>query len=224
MSGSNRWPAAAEDARRLRDRIACVLRGRIEDGTYPVGSVFPARRLFAEELGVSRSTINSACRALAEEGYLLCFPGRGRGTVVLDPLHPPTGPAVVAPTGEARTESWPRPGSNRDTANHVAAEIRKRIADGTYPPARRIPSVLQLAAEFGARTWLVRQALTVLKEERLLYSHNPNGHFVDPDVRKARSTAAPVPQGAGATAVHHGDGDEPRGYVPLSPGGTGGVR
>ncbi|QDN54144.1 GntR family transcriptional regulator [Streptomyces sp. S1D4-20] len=224
MSGSNLRTAAAEDARTLRDRIASVLRGRIEDGTYPVGSVFPARRLFVEELGVSRSTIANACRALAEEGYLLCFPGRGRGTLVLDPLRPPTGPDVLARTNGDRQEMWSRPGSTQDTVDRIASEIRKRIADGTYSPGRRIPSVAQLAPEFSARTWLVREALAVLKEERLLYSQNPYGHFVDPDVSRARSTAALARQGAGASTVRHTCGDEPGGRLPFSQGGTGGVR
>ncbi|MEU3147010.1 GntR family transcriptional regulator [Streptomyces sp. NPDC006999] len=54
------------------------------------------------------------------------------------------------------------------------------MADCTYPPGQRIPSVAQLAAEFNARKWLVRQALDVLKEEGALYSLNPRGHFVCP--------------------------------------------
>jgi DNA-binding GntR family transcriptional regulator len=199
-----------------------VLRGRIEDGTYPVGSVFPSRRVFVEELGVSRSTIDSACRALAEEGYLLCRPGRG--TLVLDPLGPPTGPDVLARTGEDRQETWSRPGSTQDTIDRIASEIRKRIADGTYPPARRIPSMAQLAPEFSARTWLVREALAVLKKERLLYSHNPHGHFVDPDVSETRSTAGLARQGADALTEFHTNGDEPGRHIPLSRGGIGGVR
>jgi DNA-binding GntR family transcriptional regulator len=201
-----------------------VLRGRIEDGTYPVGSVFPARRLFVEELEVSRSTVDSACRALAEEGYLLCFPGRGRGTLVLDPLRPPTGPEVLARTDGDRQEMWSRQGSTQDTVDRIAAEIRKRIADGTYSPGARIPSVAQLAPDFGARTWLVREALAVLKKERLLYSHNPYGHFVDRNVSKAKSTAALARRGAGASTERHTSGDEPGGHAPLPQGSTGGVR
>ena len=188
MSGTVLEPGPAQGKERLPDRVAAVLRSRIDDGTYPVGSVLPPRPLLVEELGVSRSTIDHACRALREQGVLLTVPGRGRGTVVRDPLNPTTGPDVLARRSEGACETWPGRGSTRDTVERIAAAVRTRITDGTYQPGRRIPSVAQLAEEFSCRTWLAREALDALKGEGLLYSLSPKGHFVCPDAAGTRST------------------------------------
>ncbi|MFF4363494.1 GntR family transcriptional regulator [Streptomyces sp. NPDC001604] len=183
-------PVSANEARRLRDSVAVLILGRIKDGTYPVGTVLPARWLIAEELGVSRSTVDVACRALTGQGYLVGVPGRGRGTVVLDPLNPSAGPDVHARTSEGQCETWPGPGSNRDMLEHITAGIRQRIADGTYPTGQRIPSVAQIAAQSGTRTWLARQAVDALKAEGLLYCRNPKGHFVSADAVSASAPRA----------------------------------
>ncbi|WP_055522847.1 GntR family transcriptional regulator [Streptomyces graminilatus] len=187
MSGTDLTPVPAQGKELLPTRIAAVIHGRIEDGTYPAGSVLPPRPRLVEELGVSRSTVDHACRALRERGLLVSVPGRGRGTVVVDPLNPPTGPEVLARRGEGACETWPGRGSTRDTVDRITAAVRKRIADGTYRPGRRIPSVAELAEEFDCRTWLAREAVDVLKGEGLLYSLRPKGHFVCPDVAGARN-------------------------------------
>lgn len=82
---------------------------------------------------------------------------------------------------------WPGRGSTRDTIEHITAAVRKRIADGTYQPGQRIPTVAEFAKEFSCRRWLARTALGVLKSEGLLYSLNPKGHFVCSDVAAARN-------------------------------------
>lgn len=188
MSGADLASVPAQGKELLPDRVAAAIRGRIEDGTYPVGSVLPPRPLLVEELGVSRSTVDQACRALRELGLLVSVPGRGRGTVVLDPLDPPAGPEVLARRSEDECETWPGRGSTRDTIERITAAVRKRIAGGTYQPGRRIPSVAELAEEFSCRPWLAREALAALKGEALLYSLSPKGHFVCPDASGARST------------------------------------
>lgn len=60
------------------------LLARIEDGTYPVGSIIPAETELAEIYGVSRPTIRQALQLLVDAGYL--DRRRRRGTVVCDPL------------------------------------------------------------------------------------------------------------------------------------------
>jgi len=188
MSGTDLTPVPAQGKELLPTRIAAMILGRIEDGTYPAGSVLPPRPLLVEELGVSRSVVDQACRALRERGLLVSVPGRGRGTVVVDPLNPPTGPEVLARRSGGKCESWPGRGSTRETVARITRAVRKRIADGTYRPGGRIPSVAELAEEFGCRTWLAREAVDVLKGEGLLYSLSPKGHFVCPDAAGARST------------------------------------
>lgn len=180
MSEAKLGPVAAKDGQALRDTVAALIRGRIKGNKYPVGCLLPARPLLVAELGVSRSTVDSACRVLRNEGYLVSIPGRGRGTVVLDPLNPPTGPEVPVRRSEGHSETWYRPDANRDTVERIKAAIRNRIADGTYPPRQRIPSVARIVEEFTTSTSLARAALEVLKEEGTVYSRTPGGHFVSP--------------------------------------------
>ena len=61
------------------------LLARIEDGTYPVGSIIPSEMELAESYGVSRPTIRQALQLLADAGYL--DRRRRRGTVVCDPSN-----------------------------------------------------------------------------------------------------------------------------------------
>ena len=47
-----------------------LLRAQITDGTLPAGARAPSTRGLAAKLGVSRTTVTSACEQLAAEGYL----------------------------------------------------------------------------------------------------------------------------------------------------------
>lgn len=55
----------------------------------------------------------------------------------------------------------------RATPRHVliAATLRQRIADGTYPRGGRLPSEAQLCEEFGTSRGPVRQAVETLRQE-----------------------------------------------------------
>ncbi|MFD4578180.1 winged helix-turn-helix domain-containing protein [Streptomyces sp. NPDC058417] len=183
----------------LSGQVAAVIRSRIADGVYTVGSVLPPRPLLADELGVSRSTLDLACRALRNEGLLAVVPGRGRGTVVIDPLKPP-GREVLARRGAGEYEKWPGRGATRDTVERITAAIRKRIADGTYRPGGRIPTVTELAMEFGARTWLAREAVDSLREEGVVYCRRPAGHFVRPGAAARADGSMPTTRQSGGSA------------------------
>jgi len=50
-------------------KLARVLRARIEDGTYPFGSLLPSSRQLAAEHGVSTSTAGHALQVLVRHGY-----------------------------------------------------------------------------------------------------------------------------------------------------------
>lgn len=73
----------------------------------------------------------------------------------------------------------------------VAAVIRDRIDDGTYPPRGRVPSVQQLVEEFGIATATAAKVNVGLKKEGLVYTEIGMGSFVSPDapdiLRKARA-------------------------------------
>lgn len=67
---------------RTVDIIVDLLRRRILEGEYPIGSRLPAERKLAEELEVNRLTLRSGLRHLEAEGFLR--PHHGQGVVVLD--------------------------------------------------------------------------------------------------------------------------------------------
>ncbi|MDX2538570.1 MULTISPECIES: winged helix-turn-helix domain-containing protein [Streptomyces] len=60
----------------------------------------------------------------------------------------------------------------------VAEVIRQRIADGTYPPRTRVPSVMQLVDEFGIAQATAQKVLAGLREEGLIYTSPGLGSFV----------------------------------------------
>lgn len=60
----------------------------------------------------------------------------------------------------------------------VATVIRERIADGTYPPRTRVPSVIQLATEFGIAQATAQKVHQGLREEGLIYTEPGLGSFV----------------------------------------------
>lgn len=59
------------------------------------------------------------------------------------------------------------------------AVIAGRIADGTYPPDTRIPSVLQLADEFGIASATGQKVMRALRSEGLVRTEPGMGSFVN---------------------------------------------
>jgi len=60
----------------------------------------------------------------------------------------------------------------------VADVIRQRIADGTYPPRTRVPSVVQLATEFEIAQATAQKVHAGLRSEGLIYTEPGLGSFV----------------------------------------------
>ena len=60
----------------------------------------------------------------------------------------------------------------------VAAVIAERIADGTYPPGSRVPSVVELSAEFEIAASTAQKALAQLKKDGLIRAEVGLGSFV----------------------------------------------
>ncbi|GGL90144.1 hypothetical protein GCM10010129_37500 [Streptomyces fumigatiscleroticus] len=60
----------------------------------------------------------------------------------------------------------------------VAEVIRGRIEDGTYQPRTRVPSVMQIIAEFGIATATAQKVLQNLRKEGLIYTEPGLGSFV----------------------------------------------
>ncbi|MHC5703359.1 GntR family transcriptional regulator [Streptomyces sp. PKU-MA01144] len=60
----------------------------------------------------------------------------------------------------------------------IAAFLRERIESGAIPPGRRIPSLVELEAEFGVARDTLRKAVKVLKDEGLVETVTGMGVFV----------------------------------------------
>ncbi|MFQ6200697.1 GntR family transcriptional regulator, partial [Streptomyces sp. NPDC000405] len=52
----------------------------------------------------------------------------------------------------------------------VAEVIRGRIADGTYPPRTRVPSVMQLVDEFSVAQATAQKVHQGLRDDGLIYT------------------------------------------------------
>jgi GntR family transcriptional regulator len=79
------------DAAPKYERLIRIIRSRIEDGTYPPGTLLPSQHDLVREFGVSRPTVIEALRVLRQEGWLDTQTGRGsfvRGRVPLDVAEP----------------------------------------------------------------------------------------------------------------------------------------
>jgi GntR family transcriptional regulator len=63
-------------------------------------------------------------------------------------------------------------------SRQIAASLRDRIASGEYPPGSQLPSITDLAGEFGVATNTVRKALGILRDEGLIESVAGYGTFV----------------------------------------------
>ena len=62
--------------------LAAAVRGLLADGRLPLGVRLPAERELAEALGISRTTVSAAYRALRETGHLTSRRGAGSWTTL----------------------------------------------------------------------------------------------------------------------------------------------
>lgn len=68
--------------------------------------------------------------------------------------------------------------ADRSKWEQIADVLRQRIADGTYAPGARVPSVVAITAEFDVAGVTARKALASLREDGLIYTVNGLGSFV----------------------------------------------
>ncbi|MFJ8852330.1 GntR family transcriptional regulator [Streptomyces sp. NPDC102437] len=67
---------------------------------------------------------------------------------------------------------------SRPVWRQIAATITGRIADGTYAPGSRVPSVVEIAAEWDVAASTAQKVLAALKAEGLVRSEVGLGTFV----------------------------------------------
>jgi GntR family transcriptional regulator len=119
----------------LYHRIFSVLRQRVLDETYPVGSKLAAEDELADEFGVSRATIRQAVGKLVEAQIL--SRKQGRGTFVLPTAHERLGQAFHGSLTDLMNET--RRARVRDVEvehgvplpNGVADQLQLTVATGT---------------------------------------------------------------------------------------------
>ncbi|MEW2259915.1 GntR family transcriptional regulator [Streptomyces sp. NPDC047869] len=128
-------------------RVAGELRSRVTDGTYRLRSFLPSERDLAEELGVSRDTVQRALRELADEGWIESRQGSGWRVVKTQLIQSATPKATRARRGATLgpliSEAFERDEVTLDvytlTSESLDAHIRlqvERIRAGIIRPQR----------------------------------------------------------------------------------------
>lgn len=115
--------------RALAERIRLL----VVDGRVPVGTRLPAERDLAERLGLSRTTVTAAYRALREQGLLRSV--RGSGSVARLPGTPAILPAPPATDyvdfSKAAPPALPWLG---DIAREAADDLPRHLGDSGFDP------------------------------------------------------------------------------------------
>ena len=66
----------------------------------------------------------------------------------------------------------------------IMTEIKRLIITGTYKPSQKIPSVRELAIDYGVNPNTVQRALSELEREGLVASERTSGRFLCDDIER----------------------------------------
>ncbi len=66
----------------------------------------------------------------------------------------------------------------------LSREIMIQIVSGAWKPGQKIPSVRELAAEFGVNPNTMQRAMTELERQGLVYAERTAGRYVTEDVER----------------------------------------
>lgn len=75
---------------------------------------------------------------------------------------------------------------NRPVCPQICEMLCVSVANGTYGPEQRLPSVREIATGLGVNPNTIQRALETLEEQGLLYSVRGSGWYVQQDIRRAR--------------------------------------
>lgn len=141
----------------LADQAADVLAGRIAAGEWPVGTPLPGEHALAVELGVGRSTVREAVRALTSRGLVRARQGAG-----------------VFVTASTPTPDWDDLLVRTRVADVVEARVAIEVQAARLAAARRTPADLDA----------LRDALAARREAETASERAPDdGAYVDADLR-----------------------------------------
>jgi len=170
-----------DDSVPLYVQLYTQIRDRVLTGELPAGTRLPSVRHLADELGVSRNTVDTAYLELIAEGFLLTRPRSGFFVAPVERHQ-----ALRAdPNGVPETRSGPAGSVPRKEWPHAHSEASDRLHDGASPspyrfdfhPARLDPACFPLPLWRTYTLECLREAPRDLAE----YNH-PQG---DPELRRA---------------------------------------
>ena len=111
---------------RLYRQIAALIGERIDDGLFPVGTLLPAERNLAQQLGVSRTSVREALIALEVSGKVSIRVGHGVQILPATPQRGRAEPARMRVTpASARSNSWKRAAMFEPRSAALAAAKRQ---------------------------------------------------------------------------------------------------
>ena len=141
------------------EQICAAIRDRAISGDLAEGSKLPPTRVFATELGVSRSTIVTAYEQLVAEGYLNSLQGDWKGAgIPRDGLEPETLPALLMEalslndfpeTDTGLHSMWAFAG---DTTRHIFQHNETEYIESAHETAHSFPTSFYGNAFYG-KSW-----------------------------------------------------------------------
>ncbi|MGN9819708.1 GntR family transcriptional regulator [Streptomyces sp. SD11] len=169
--------ATERPARRTRgvhaDQVRAVVRQRLADGTYKLGSHMPPQRALAAELGASYGLIAKALQPFKDAGVLQAL-GPG-GTVVVGRIE------AAGPHDQVVGRRVLQLAERSEGIENMRRVIRERVTGGQYGAGSRLPSQRKLCREFEVSEHVVRAALAPLRAEGILSFVRGQGlYVVDP--------------------------------------------
>jgi DNA-binding transcriptional MocR family regulator len=135
--------------------LAGAVRGLLADGRLPLGVRLPAERELAEALGVSRTTVTAAYRALRETGHLTSRRGAGSWST-LPNGHRVGSNGMLAPLDDLDVidlgcAALAAPPELADAARAAADDLPRYLKGDGYHPTGIIELRAAVAARFTAR-------------------------------------------------------------------------
>ena len=93
---------------------------------------------------------------------------------------------MVSRTGE-KAGAWKAPewATRELKFERLAAQLRRGITDGTWPPGAKLPTVAELEIETGLSLTTIRRAYDLLESSGMIYRRQGSGTFVSPSIQRA---------------------------------------
>src|ERR1700759_4891902 len=91
--------------------------------------------------------------------------------------------------------------NSNNLTDRVTSMLRDDIESGKYQPGRKLPASKQMSEAFGVSITVVREALSRLKSDGLIASHQGKGVFVEDDT-KARPFRLATAEGTKSSLGH----------------------